>query len=73
MNLKTLRQEIEDLKELVRGRPVGCSCCYLEIVEGESLTEAQREILQANRRCYHRNHDRDAHVGFSSITVPPHS
>ncbi len=70
MNLKTLRQEIEGLKELVHGRPLGCSCCYVEIVDGELLTEAKKQILEANRSCYDRNPHRAAHVGFMSITVP---
>jgi hypothetical protein len=71
MNLLSLKRELEQLKAFARNR-VGSGCVfeYVEITEYETPTSAQEEVLNQNRECYERNHNRNAHMGFSSITVP---
>jgi len=71
MKLLTLKRELEQLKVIVRiRRGSGCCCEYIEVVEGQETTTEQELTLRRNRECYERNNDRNAHVGFSSITVP---
>ena len=71
MNLLSVKRELENLKALARARGgSGCLCEYVEVIEGEALTTNQHQIVTQNRECYERNHERNAHTGFSSITVP---
>ncbi len=74
MNLLSLKRELEHLKVLASSRrKSSCICEYVEIIEGQTLTTAQEQTLTRNRQCYERNHDRNSHIGFSSIMVPPNS
>jgi transposase len=73
MTIRSLRRELERLKELARDeRPIECFCRYVEIVDGsEQLTEEQTRILERNRDCYERNHAPGEHTGFVYVEVPP--
>lgn len=71
MNLLGLKRELGHLKALAFSRrKLSCVCEYVEIIDGQALTTTQEQTLTRNLQCYERNHDRNAHVGFSSIVVP---
>lgn len=70
MSLQQLRRQLERMKELARERPAYCTCLFIEIVEGSTLTDEQAQTLEANRACYDQNHER-AHTGFTYVEVPP--
>jgi hypothetical protein len=71
MKLTQLKREVERLKDLARNRRIFCACQYIEIQASQSLTGEQERILQNNRTCYERNQNGTAHVGWTSIIVPP--
>ena len=59
------------MQELARQkRPSECTCRYIEILEGEPLTEEQERVLTDNIACYERNHE-NSHTGFAYIEMPP--
>ncbi len=74
MSLQQIKKQLERMKELARERPTYCTCRYIEIVEGSTLstlTEEQERVLENNRTCYERNHDQSAHVGFTAVIIAP--
>jgi hypothetical protein len=74
MNLLSLKRELGHLKAVAFSRrKSSCVCGYVEIIDGQDTTTEQDVTLTRNRECYERNNDRNAHVGFSRITVPSQS
>jgi hypothetical protein len=70
MNLLSLKRELASLKALAFSRRDSlCSCEFVELVNGQALIPDQERILANNRTCYEQNHNREAHVGWSSILV----
>jgi hypothetical protein len=64
--LKSAKQRLDDY---TREHDDGCVCRYVEIVEGEPLTDELRKQVEANVLCFeHHKHTR-SHVGFSTVII----
>jgi len=71
MRLLSVKRELEQLKVIARlRRGSSCDCQYVEVMDGQETTTEQQRMLENNSACYERNHNRESHVGWSSIVIP---
>lgn len=71
---KVTLSRLEDLKRRATERAPrrdGCVCQYVNVVEGEPLSEEVRRQVEANVLCFERHKHSRRHVGFSTVIVAP--
>lgn len=69
MSIRARLTELERRAQERAGHGTGCKCQFIYFNEGEPLTEDQERILEANRKCFERNHNRKYHIGITHIEV----
>lgn len=71
---KVTLARLEDLKRRATERAPrrdGCACRYVDIVEGEPMSEEERKQVEANVLCFERHKHSRRHVGFSTVIIAP--
>lgn len=71
---KVTLARLEELKRRATERAPrrdDCACQYVDVVEGEPLSEEVRKQVEANVLCFERHKHARRHVGFSAIIITP--
>jgi hypothetical protein len=71
---KVTAARVEELKRRAMERAPrrdGCVCQYVDVVEGEPLSDEVRKRVEANVLCFGRHKHTRSHVGFSTVIIAP--
>lgn len=73
---KVTLARLEELKRRARSLVPpsdACACRYVDVTEGEPLTEEERQQIESNVLCFERCKRKKTHVGFSVVVVSSQS
>jgi len=69
---KVTAARLEDLKRRAMERAPrrdGCVCQYVDVVEGEPMSEEEQRQVEANVWCFERHKHARRHAGFSTVII----